>query len=176
MPNPTFYYLELVNSILADVIDNTYNAIYGLRCGNLILKGFSNHLNDMMRNYPENGSITNVLEVYLTIFAIYDIYRKDNESIPDDLDFPIMPRDWVIFELSYSRNINKWFITASNSKKEYNILVENADYFSALTEVAKKIFDWEVVQLKLDSEIAQSKIDWENLEKNDQSKLESNND
>ena len=155
MPNPTYYYLELVNSILADVYDNKYDAIYGLGCGNLILKGFSKHLNNMMQSYPGSGSITNVLEIYLTVSNMYKIYNKDNKSIPDDLDFPIIPHEWVISELSYARSINKWFITVCNEKIAYNILVENTNYYTALTEVAKRISEWEIVKekqhLKLES-------------------------
>ena len=133
--NPTDYYLELVNSLLSDVMEEKYQAVYGLRLANTILKGFSYGLNNMIKSHPSPRSMTNIMEIYVTVSYIADIYFMANDSLPADLDFPVIPKSWDIIAITFDKSTKSWIIICDGEGSDI-IVSRSKDFYKTLTNVA----------------------------------------
>lgn len=105
-------YIELINSIIDDVMNGKYSIEYGLTCSVKIFKIFSNSVTQMNVELNDRQNISNILEVYLSVNFLYQQYKKTNEIKDNEflaeLNFPFLSEGCKIVSLIHMNKLNQW--------------------------------------------------------------------
>lgn len=106
--NPTYFYLELLNSILADILDEKHDEKYGFNCAYIIYSAFLYKLNGLVIAHPGAETMVNVIEIYTTMDYIASLY---NRNVKDRVKvFNRLPSTWMITHLNFDSTARKWAV------------------------------------------------------------------
>lgn len=106
--NPTYFYLELLNSILADILDKRHDEKYGFNCAFIIYSAFMSRLNELITFHPGEDSMINVIEIHTTMDYIASLYERETKEGIDS--FTKVPPSWMLTHINYDSTAKKWSV------------------------------------------------------------------
>ena len=108
-------YIEAVNSVIANVMEDKYSIEYGLACAVTIFKNFSASINKMDLDLNHKDNMRDTLEVYMTVDFLYKKYIENARVIDGEylgsLGFPFIPKGTKIVSLIYMKKFDEWGCT-----------------------------------------------------------------